>query len=1217
MSDDAIKVAVRVRPFNDREKGLNAKMIIEMQGNETSITNPENNEVKRFTFDYSYYSHDSTSAQFADQTRVYNDLGKKVLENAWEGYNCCLFAYGQTGSGKSYSMVGYGEDTGIVPRSCIEIFSRISESQTDSLSFKVESSMIEIYNEQVRDLFNPSSNIPGGLKVRENPSTGPYVEDLCVMKVTNYNDISSLMDKGTKARTVASTNMNNNSSRAHTIFQIILTQTIVDKNKGTASDKVSKISLVDLAGSEKAKDTGATGDRLKEGSAINKSLSALGNVIAALVKRGNAVAANKGKKLPAGKEIFIPYRDSVLTWLIKESLGGNSRTIMIAALSPADTNYQETLSTLQYANRAKQIKNKAVVNEDPNERIIKELKAEVEALRRQLGSGGGPSHIDDPAKSEEMEKLKEQLMESQRIISSLQMSEEEKSERNRRIAVDRDEVLRVAGVNQIQDGDTTPYLTNLHFDPVLNETLVFHLRKGNTVVGRRTKDGPSPDIPLGGVKIQNPHCTFINEDSEIYVTPSSSEAAVFVNGERVNTDKFQVNHGSRIIFGSNHVFKFCDPSTAGSLTNRSEDGGPQDYYSAQRELAEKQGITDIIEDKKTDDEMNERMKALQEQIEKEKLEKQSALDQQKKRLLNAKKKMEQEYLRKEKELMESADARKEGELSQLKSQLEAKQREAEQAIKAQQDEIEKQRLVLEQEARKQRELAEKFQAKRKSDMQDKSQLEEKLVKLIPMITEMNAMAKEMNRPVTFSVKLISILNDDVINEQTRTDIGVKVIDEELHRNYLWNYEKFKNRYYILQEMYQKYLYDQEASNAVVIDRESDPLWDPDEEQSRMVGIGVLYMKPLCHHVDMNEIWIPLISDTGNTNCGELLVSIAPFDFSSKQVISDQYVADSNLLIGETICFQIGVKSARGLPSDKCLDAHVRFKMPSTLNVTCDSDFVKTPTCEKRTMCPEFSYVHLFHIKSISKQDVDCLHSCAIKFEVFAKPSDMVRPITSGSRPMSSAGGAGNVTQKQENVMFVSNGNGDGANSYEDLLREGEMMVNQMASDNQSMRTKLQQLLNTTNDSQLKMSVLESEKEKLQREIEALQKKLRDTENKISELPPTPKEGDSEGHIRRATLQIQGLSKMLQEEKEGSDRRVEMIEKENSKRLRDAEKRFLEKQEEARQAVIRMNELESMMERDRANGIIMNINRLSTMENKPVVKVDGMNVNVKTQTCLVM
>src|SRR3989338_6970870 len=157
--------------------------------------------------------------------------------------------------------------------------------------------------------------------------------------------------------------MNNNSSRAHTIFQIILTQTIIDKAKGAASDKVSKISLVDLAGSEKSKDTGATGDRLKEGSAINKSLSALGNVIAALVRKGkDAIEAKEAKRKP--KDVFIPYRDSVLTWLIKESLGGNARTIMIAALSPADTNYAETLSTLQYANRAKQIQNKAIVNED-------------------------------------------------------------------------------------------------------------------------------------------------------------------------------------------------------------------------------------------------------------------------------------------------------------------------------------------------------------------------------------------------------------------------------------------------------------------------------------------------------------------------------------------------------------------------------------------------------------------------------------------------------------------------------------------------------------------------------------------------------------------------------------------------------------------------------------------------------------------------------------
>jgi len=268
MMSDNVKVAVRVRPFNGREKQRDATLIIAMNGNSTSITNPETGEVKNFSFDYSYWSH-SPAPNFATQKVVFDDLGIGVLENAWQGYNVGLFAYGQTGSGKSYSMVGYGEDKGIIPCACAEMFKRIENSNDPDVTYRVEASMSEIYNEKVRDLFNPGNKAnDGGLKVRDNPKTGPYIEGLALLPVRNYIDIEHLMDGGTRARTVASTQMNATSSRAHTLFSIILTQTKVDRAAGKATDKVSKISLVDLAGSERVSGTGATGERLKEGAAI-------------------------------------------------------------------------------------------------------------------------------------------------------------------------------------------------------------------------------------------------------------------------------------------------------------------------------------------------------------------------------------------------------------------------------------------------------------------------------------------------------------------------------------------------------------------------------------------------------------------------------------------------------------------------------------------------------------------------------------------------------------------------------------------------------------------------------------------------------------------------------------------------------------------------------------------------------------------------------------
>ncbi|XP_043387699.1 kinesin-like protein KIF1B isoform X2 [Chelonia mydas] len=390
MSGASVKVAVRVRPFNSRETSKESKCIIQMQGNSTSIINPKNPKEapKSFSFDYSYWSHTSPEDPcFASQNRVYNDIGKEMLLHAFEGYNVCIFAYGQTGAGKSYTMMGKQEESqaGIIPQLCEELFEQINDNSNEEMSYSVEVSYMEIYCERVRDLLNPKNK--GNLRVREHPLLGPYVEDLSKLAVTSYTDIADLMDAGNKARTVAATNMNETSSRSHAVFTIVFTQKRHDTETDLCTEKVSKISLVDLAGSERADSTGAKGTRLKEGANINKSLTTLGKVISALAE------VSKKKK----KTDFIPYRDSVLTWLLRENLGGNSRTAMVAALSPADINYDETLSTLRYADRAKQIKCNAVINEDPNAKLVRELKEEVTRLKDLLRAQGLGDIIDiDP-----------------------------------------------------------------------------------------------------------------------------------------------------------------------------------------------------------------------------------------------------------------------------------------------------------------------------------------------------------------------------------------------------------------------------------------------------------------------------------------------------------------------------------------------------------------------------------------------------------------------------------------------------------------------------------------------------------------------------------------------------------------------------------------------------------------------------------------------------
>ncbi|XP_064028380.1 kinesin-like protein KIF1B isoform X4 [Pogoniulus pusillus] len=646
MSGASVKVAVRVRPFNSRETSKESKCIIQMQGNSTSIINPKNPKEapKSFSFDYSYWSHTSPEDPcFASQSRVYNDIGKEMLQHAFEGYNVCIFAYGQTGAGKSYTMMGKQEESqaGIIPQLCEELFEKINDNSNEEMSYSVEVSYMEIYCERVRDLLNPKNK--GNLRVREHPLLGPYVEDLSKLAVTSYTDIADLMDAGNKARTVAATNMNETSSRSHAVFTIVFTQKKHDTETDLSTEKVSKISLVDLAGSERADSTGAKGTRLKEGANINKSLTTLGKVISALAEVDNCTSKTKKKK----KTDFIPYRDSVLTWLLRENLGGNSRTAMVAALSPADINYDETLSTLRYADRAKQIKCNAVINEDPNAKLVRELKEEVTRLKDLLraqglgdiididpmgdeysGSGGkssmgsltaSPSScslssqvgitsvssiqeriMSTPGGEEAIERLKE----SEKIIAELNETWEEKLRKTEAIRMEREALLAEMGVAIREDGGTlgvfspkkTPHLVNLNEDPLMSECLLYYIKDGITRVGQADAERRQ-DIVLSGAHIKEEHCIFRSErnnNGDVIVTLEPCELSeTYVNGKRV-VQPVQLRSGNRIIMGKNHVFRFNHPEQARAEREKTPSAEtpsePVDWTFAQRELLEKQGI---------------------------------------------------------------------------------------------------------------------------------------------------------------------------------------------------------------------------------------------------------------------------------------------------------------------------------------------------------------------------------------------------------------------------------------------------------------------------------------------------------------------------------------------------------------------------------------------------------------------------------------------------
>lgn len=372
MSSDAenIRVVVRCRPLSDKEQAAGCQNIVEVDTVQGTllVSNPHGSHgdvpPKLFTFD-------TVFGLESKQMEVYNQAARPIVENVLEGYNGTIFAYGQTGTGKTYTMAGdrsIPELRGIIPNSFAHIFGHIAKAE-DNKNFLVRASYLEIYNEEARDLLAKDQN--ARLEVKERPDIGVYVRGLSSCVVKTADELDRIMILGNKNRAVGATNMNAHSSRSHAMFTI----TVECSERGADGRqhvRVGKLHLVDLAGSERQSKTGSTGQQLREASKINLSLSTLGNVISALVD---------------GKSTHVPYRNSKLTRLLQDSLGGNAKTLMCTNIGPADYNYDETISALRYANRAKNIKNKARINEDPKDALLRQFQKEIEDLRRQLQEG--------------------------------------------------------------------------------------------------------------------------------------------------------------------------------------------------------------------------------------------------------------------------------------------------------------------------------------------------------------------------------------------------------------------------------------------------------------------------------------------------------------------------------------------------------------------------------------------------------------------------------------------------------------------------------------------------------------------------------------------------------------------------------------------------------------------------------------------------------------
>lgn len=615
-----LTVAVRVRPLNAQEcSNAGVTNIVQVVGNEIIVsagTTADNSAGVShcFQYDQAFYSCNMESSNYANQETVFNGTGMSLIDKAFEGYNTCLFAYGQTGSGKSYSMMGIEIDdsddisinteAGIIPRFCHELFRRIDASK-DKLQAEIEVSYFEIYNEKIHDLLCVAdhSDLHSGqsqrsaLKVREHPVWGPYVVDLSIHPVESYSALRNWLTVGNSQRATAATGMNDKSSRSHSIFNIVLNLSDIDlttpsqdseRKQKVKQTRRSKISLVDLAGSERITHTagGSNGDRVREGVSINKSLLTLGKVISKLAE---------SKK----QSNFVPYRESVLTWLLRESLGGNSKTLMLATISPASIHLDETLATLRYACQARTIINRVKVNEDPHDKIIRELRAEVERLqalrqdyerqKRLSASNNIPARkiiIETSVDESEVEALRQQLAETEKQLNRAQKSWMERLKEAEDQRKSELRLLKRKGLAmELSAEQKQACLVNLAADPILSGTLFYILPPGTVKIGRtRTSIYCSqPDIVLDGPLVGYHHCTIENKSGKLHITPDNEEFETYLNGELVTGTK-QMFHGDRLVIGGSHYFRISNPF----CSKRRSKSLVVDFQLAHQEILQKQ-----------------------------------------------------------------------------------------------------------------------------------------------------------------------------------------------------------------------------------------------------------------------------------------------------------------------------------------------------------------------------------------------------------------------------------------------------------------------------------------------------------------------------------------------------------------------------------------------------------------------------------------------------
>ncbi|KAL4673278.1 hypothetical protein H8959_017212, partial [Pygathrix nigripes] len=748
VENSQVTVAVRVRPFTKREKIEKASQVVFMSGKEITVEHPDMKQVYSFIYDVSFWSFDECHPHYASQTTVYEKLAAPLLERAFEG---------------------------LIPVFLLMV------------SYHIEMSFFEVYNEKIHDLLvckDENGQRKQPLRVREHPVYGPYVEALSMNVVSSYTDIQSWLELGNKQRATAATGMNDKSSRSHSVFTLVMTQTKTEFVEGEEHDHriTSRINLIDLAGSERCSTAHTSGDRLKEGVSINK--------------------------------------------LLKESLGGNSKTAMIATISPAASNIEETLSTLRYANQARLIVNIAKVNEDMNAKLIRELKAEIAKLKAAQRNNRNI----DPERyrlcRQEITSLRMKLHQQERDMAEMQRVWKEKFEQAEKRKLQETKELQKAGIT-FQMDNHLPNLVNLNEDPQLSEMLLYMIKEGTTTVGKY-KPNSSHDIQLSGVLIADDHCTITNLGGTVSIIPLG-EAKTYVNGKHI-LELTVLHHGDRVILGGDHYFRFNHPvevqkgkRPSGRDTPISE--GPKDFEFAKNEL----------------------LMAQRSQLEAEIKEAQLKAKEEMMQGIQIAKEMAQQELSSQKAAYESKIKALEAELreeSQRKKMQEINNQKANHKI----EELQKAKQHLEQEIYVNKKRLEMEALATKQALEDHSIRHARILEALE--TEKQKIAKEVqilqqnrsNRDKTFtmqttwsSMKLSMMIQEanaissklktyyvfgrHDVSDKSSSDTSIRVRNLKLGISTFWSLEKFESKLAAMKE-----LYESNGSN-----RDEDVFCDPEDE----------------------------------------------------------------------------------------------------------------------------------------------------------------------------------------------------------------------------------------------------------------------------------------------------------------------------------------------------------------------------------------------------